>query len=117
MSPDDLKAIRKAVTGLTSVEAIRRAAGEILKGLPSSLGLALDDAVVLLQLATTVANDSDDAELSRFLRTGRLPEIVSLTPRQMEYVRGGRLTVTETRGLAPATILFALCRLPDGEAR
>jgi hypothetical protein len=117
LSPDDLKAIRQAVTGLTSADAIRRAAAEILKQLPASLGLALDDAVVLLQLSATVAKDSNDAELSRFLRTGRLPELVCLTPRQMEYVRGGRLNVTETRGLAPARILFALCRLPDGEAR
>ena len=110
MSPDELRAIRQVIARLTSTEAIRRAAGHVLKQLPEHLALGLDDAVVLLQLASAVAKESDDAELSRFLRTGRLPEVVSLTPRQMEYVRGGQLSVTQTRGVAPATILATLDR-------
>lgn len=110
MSPEELRSLRQVIAKLTSADAIRRAAGHVLEQVPQHLALELDDAVVLLQLAAAVAKDSDDAELSRFLRTGRLPEVVSLTPRQMEYVRGGRLAVTETRGVAPATILATLQR-------
>jgi hypothetical protein len=112
LSPEELIKFKEAITGLTSIDAIRRAAAHLLPELPANFGLALDDVVVLLQLATLVAKDSEDAELSRFLRTGRLPDVVALTPRQMEYVRGGRLVLTGTRGLAPATILAALCRVP-----
>lgn len=110
LSPDEFKKFKLAITRLTSTDAIRGAAVQLLRELPANFGLALDDAMVLLQMATVVAKDSDDVELSRFLRTGRLPDVVSLTPRQMEYVRGGRLSLTGTRGVAPATILVTLCR-------
>jgi hypothetical protein len=109
LSPEELLKFKVAITGLTSSDAIRRAAAHLLPELPANFGLAMDDVVALLQLTAVVAKDSDDAELSRFLRTGRLPDIVALTPRQMDLVRGGRLILTGTRGLAPATILATLC--------
>jgi hypothetical protein len=79
--------------------------------LPANLAVTGEDALALLQMSAAVAAETDDAELSRFLRTGRLPELLALTPKQMEYVRGGTLTLTATRGLAPATILVSLCRV------
>ena len=104
MSPEELITLKRGIGRPVPPAAIRAAA--------ASFGVPLDDVLVLLQLAALVAKDTDDSELSRFLRTGRLPDLVALTPRQMEYVRGGRLTLTATRGLAPATILSTLCRDP-----
>lgn len=106
MLREELKKVREAIRRLQTREAMRAAAARILRDLPSYT-LDVDDAIVLLQLLKQVASESDD-ELLAFLRSGRLPDLIALTPRQMEYVRGGRLAVTETRGLAPETILAPL---------
>src|SRR3954470_16083662 len=106
MLREELKKVREAIQRLQTPEAMRAAAARILRDLPSYT-LDVDDAIVLLQLLKKVAAETDD-ELLAFMRSGRLPDPIALTPRQMEYVRGGRLAVTETRGLAPETILAPL---------
>ena len=106
MLREELKKVRDAIGRLQTPEAMRAAAARILQDLPSYM-LDVDDAIVLLQLLKKVAAESDD-DLLAFMRSGRLPDLIALTPRQMEYVRGGRLAVTETRGLAPETILAPL---------
>lgn len=106
MLREELKKVREAIQRLETPEAMRAAAARILHDLPS-YALDVDDAIVLLQLLKKVAAETDD-ELLAFMRSGRLPDLIGLTPRQMEYVRGGRLAVTETRGLAPETILAPL---------
>lgn len=107
MLREELKKVREAIGRLQTGEAMRAGAARILQDLPSSYTLDVDDAIILLHLLKQVASESDD-ELLAFLRSGRLPDLIALTPRQMEYVRGGRLAVTETRGLAPETILAPL---------
>ena len=52
-----------------------------------------------------VARDADDAELAAFVRSGRLPPVLALTPSQMEHVRGGRLDVAVVRGVMPEAVL------------
>lgn len=106
MLREELKKVREAIARLQTPEAMRAAAGRIRQDLPSYT-LDVDDAIVLLQLLKKVAGESDD-ELLAFMRSGRLPDLIALSPRQMEYVRGGRLAVTETRGIAPETILAPL---------
>ncbi len=106
MLREELKKVREAIARLQTPEAVRAAAARILHGVPRYT-LDVDDAIVLLQLLKQVASESDD-ELLAFMRSGRLPDLIALTPRQMEYVRGGRLAVTETHGLAPEAILAPL---------
>ena len=107
VSPETIDKVREAVARLATPEAVRAAAQRILQEVPQSYSLTAEDALVLVQLLKKVASEGDE-ELVAFLRRGRLPDVIALTPRQMEYVRGGQLAVTETRGLAPETLLAPL---------
>ncbi len=107
VSPEMIAQVREVVAHLAAPDAVRAAAARILRENPHNYALEMDDAVVLLQLLRKIASESDE-DLVAFLRRGRLPEVIALTPRQMECVRGGQLAVTETRGLTPETLLAPL---------
>jgi len=101
----ELAELKRALLGLGSTAGMRRAGALAVAGLPSNLGLAPHEATAVLEIAACVARDASDAELTSFLRTGRLPDLISLTPRQMEHVRGGRMNLTASRGIAPELVL------------
>lgn len=79
-------------------------------GTPAAIGLSEFDATAVIEIAVAVARQASAEEVSSFLRTGRLPEVLRLTPRQMEHVRGGRTNLTASRGIAPELVVEAWVR-------
>ena len=104
-TPAEFAEFKRALLTLGSAAACRRAGALAASASPSSLGLAPHDASAVLEIAACIARDGTDAELTSFLRTGRLPELLALSPRQMEQVRGGRMNLTASRGIAPEVVL------------
>ncbi|MBI2377819.1 MAG: hypothetical protein HYV07_27705 [Deltaproteobacteria bacterium] len=102
---DDLTLWRRRLAALTSAAARRIETDVLARSIPSGFGVSRPDVGTLLEVAAVVARNSDDDELLAFLQRGQLPEMVQLSPRQMESVRGGLLTLTATRGIVPAALL------------
>jgi hypothetical protein len=101
----ELTELRRRLLAIDSPAAARRAGIAIAQSTQSTLSVSVADAIGLVEIAAAVARDGSPADLSTFLRTGRLPEVISLAPRQMEQVRGGRANLTAQRGIAPELVL------------
>lgn len=107
VSKQDLDQLRHALLAVESRAAARRAGAELVGRLASSIALTAEDVSAIFELAIQVARQADDDEFGVFVRTGRLPGMIALGPREMEHVRGGRLAVTDIRGVTPADALMA----------
>jgi hypothetical protein len=112
-----LQLTRARLLALTSAREVRQAAADLMSDADREVTLAPTDAVSLFELGAVVARTAGDEDLSRFLLSGRLPELVVLSPRQMEGVRGGRLKLTVARGIAPITILAPWADEHGGRSR
>ena len=108
----EIAELRRRLAHLSSAAAVRRAGALVVQRLPGHLGITAAEVAGVLGIGAAIARDASGEELTTFLRTGRLPEVVVLSPAQMEHVRGGRLDLTATRGIVPAQVLEHLRDVP-----